>query len=267
MRADGWNQCYYSMTRRVRRSGRSSASWWPIRERRVTAASSRCWATTIRARSRRRRARSRAARALAEEGRAGRPIRCARWWHRMPAGAPAADAAPAAPSQRRVVSRARDVVEVVAKALADKPERCASPSASTAGRRSSSCSWRPATSGRVIGRQGRTAAGAAHARSRRPRSSTAARRRSSSATAVAGADRRDARQETDDCVAGRARRPAARQSRTGDRQSGNRLPGGAVRAGPRAAMVGPARRTPAADRRACACTRAGRWSRSRASRP
>ena len=81
-------------------------------------------------------ARSRAARALGEAGRAA--VR-----HRAHAGRPHAAAPPAAPADRRassrVVSRARDVVEVVGPRAGRRAGRgAASPSASTAARRSSS---------------------------------------------------------------------------------------------------------------------------------
>jgi predicted RNA-binding protein YlqC (UPF0109 family) len=55
------------------------------------------------------------------------------------------------------VSRARDVVEVVAKTLADKPEAVAVTERATRGQTIIELTMAPGDMGRVIGRQGRTA--------------------------------------------------------------------------------------------------------------
>jgi uncharacterized protein len=56
------------------------------------------------------------------------------------------------------VSRARDVVEVVAKALADKPEAVSVTERAVRGQTLLELVMAPGDMGRVIGRQGRTAA-------------------------------------------------------------------------------------------------------------
>jgi len=56
------------------------------------------------------------------------------------------------------VSRARDVVEVVAKALADRPEAVRVTERESKGQMVVELSMAPGDLGRVIGRQGRTAA-------------------------------------------------------------------------------------------------------------
>ena len=59
---------------------------------------------------------------------------------------------------RRVVSRARDVVEVVARALADRPDAVRVTESERRGQTLVELSMAPGDLGRVIGRQGRTAA-------------------------------------------------------------------------------------------------------------
>ena len=145
----------------VRRSVRSSASSSPIRARRATAASSKSSDTTTRAPSRRSSKLDRErVDSLDEAGRAA--VRLGPHADR-PHLTPAAGARRPTPSAtaagQRVVSRARAVVEVLAQGAGRSARtRCRSPSASTSGRRSSSCTWRRGDLGRVIGRQGRTAA-------------------------------------------------------------------------------------------------------------
>jgi predicted RNA-binding protein YlqC (UPF0109 family) len=56
------------------------------------------------------------------------------------------------------VSRARDVVEVVARALADRPEAVSVKERESRGQTVVELSMAPGDLGRVIGRQGRTAA-------------------------------------------------------------------------------------------------------------
>ncbi len=75
---------------------------------------------------------------------------------RMPE-APAADAA-AAGRTARIVSRARDVVEVVARALADQPDGVRVTEQPHRGQTLIELFMAPGDLGRVIGRQGRTAA-------------------------------------------------------------------------------------------------------------
>ena len=83
----------------------------------------------------------------------------------------------------RVVSRARDVVEVVARALADHPDAVRVTEREHKGQTLVELFMAPGDLGRVIGRQGRTAA-AMRTLVTRPRSSRGSRRRSSSATSV-----------------------------------------------------------------------------------
>ena len=97
---------------------------------------------------------ARAARALGEAGRA--PSDTVRTLvARMP---PAPAAEPARGGTARVVSRCRDVVEVVARALADRPEAVRVTEREHSGQTLVELFMAPGDLGRVIGRQGRTAA-------------------------------------------------------------------------------------------------------------